>query len=347
MQALNAALIGYGYAGKTFHAPLLSHTPGLRLATIVSSQAAAIGPDWPEAHCTADIGSMLADQDIDLVVIATPNDSHYQLARQALQAGKHVVIDKPFTTTLAEARELEALAQQQNRMLSVFHNRRWDADFLSIKALLAQGTLGRLTAFESHFDRFRPQVRQRWREQAGSGTGLWFDLGPHLIDQALQLFGLPDSVYADLAQQRDGATACDYFDVVLHYGQMRVVLHGSCLVSGGAARFSLHGTKASYTKYGLDTQEACLKQGGIPGAPDWGADPCHGTLFTQTDEKEQRVSLPNLNGDYRQYYLAVHACICQGQANPVPPRQAIQVMAVIELAEQSARLAQRLPFSCN
>lgn len=347
MQALNTALIGYGYAGKTFHAPLLTHTPGLRLATIVSSQAAAISPDWPEVLCTADTSAMLADQNIDLVVLATPNDSHYQLAHQALLAGKHVVVDKPFTTTLAEARQLEALAQQQNRMLSVFHNRRWDADFLSIKALLAQGTLGRLTAFESHFDRYRPQVRQRWREQAGRGTGLWFDLGPHLIDQALQLFGLPDTVYADLAQQRDGASACDYFDVVLSYAQMRVVLHGSCLVSGGAARFTLHGTQASYTKYGLDTQEAYLKQGGIPGGADWGADPCHGTLFTQADDHEQRTSLQNLNGDYRQYYRAVHACICQGQANPVTPQQAIQVMAVIELAEQSARLAQRLPFSCK
>jgi predicted dehydrogenase len=336
MSILNSALIGYGYAGRTFHAPLLAHTPGLRLAAIVSSQAEAVAHDWPGVTCLADTAPLLADPHIPLVVIATPNHSHYPLARQALLAGKHVVVDKPFTTTVAEALELEALAQQQNRVLSVFHNRRWDADFLTLQHLIQQGTLGRISQFESHFDRFRPQVRERWREQAGVGSGLWFDLGPHLIDQALQLFGRPLTVQADLALQRDAAQTCDYFHVVLGYGQLRVILHGSCLVSGGTPRFSVHGTQASYTSFGLDPQEAALKQGAMPGTDGWGIDPCPGTLFTQRDDVEHASTVPNLAGDYRQYYQALGQCISAGGPNPVSAHQAIAVMTIIEQAQHSA-----------
>jgi len=345
MQVLNAALIGYGYAGRTFHAPLLAHTPGLRLAAIYSSKPEQVRVDWPQTRAFDQIDALLADPELDLVVIATPNDSHFPLAHRALLAGKHVVIDKPFTATLAEAEQLAQLAFQSQRVLSVFHNRRWDADFLTLKDLIAQGRLGQIVEFESHFDRFRPQVKQRWREQAGVATGLWFDLGPHLVDQALQLFGAPQTIQADLAILRADAETNDYFHVVLGYAGLRVILHGSCLVSGGTPRFLLHGTAGSYRKQGMDTQEAELKLGKLPGCAHWGEDPLPGQLFTQSADVEHISLVPNQRGDYREYYQAIGAAIRDSKANPVTPEQAIQVMAVIEGALDSARQGRTLPFT--
>lgn len=202
---------------------------------------------------------LLDDPDIDLVVIATPNDTHFPLAKAALEAGKHVVVDKSFTVTLSQARELESLAKHCGRILSVFHNRRWDSDFLTVSALINEGQLGEVCYFESHFDRFRPQVRQRWREQAGPGSGIWYDLAPHLLDQVVVLFGLPVSITVDLAQLRPGAQSTDYFHAVLAYPQRRVVLHGTLLAAAESARFIVHGSRASYIKYGLDPQEERLK----------------------------------------------------------------------------------------
>lgn len=184
---LNAALVGYGFAGKTFHAPFLSTTPGLSLSWVVSRDAAKVQADLPGCR-VGSLEEVLSDETVDLVVIATPNDTHAPLARQALLAGKHVVIDKPFALDLTEAQALVELAEKQQRLLSIFHNRRWDGDFLTVRRLIAEGTLGQIAQFESHFDRYRPEVRQRWREAGGPGSGLWFDLGPHVLDQVLQLF---------------------------------------------------------------------------------------------------------------------------------------------------------------
>ena len=200
--AIRVGLVGYGYASKTFHAPLISGTPGLALTTVSSSDAAKVHADWPGAKVVSAAGELLNDPEIDLVVIATPNDTHFPLAKAALEAGKHAVVDKPFTVPLSQARELESLAKHCGRVLSVFHNRRWDSDFLTVRTLIDEGLLGEVCYFESHFDRFRPQVRQRWREQAGPGSGIWYDLGPHLLDQAVVLFGLPVSITVDLAQLR-------------------------------------------------------------------------------------------------------------------------------------------------
>ncbi|WP_028534716.1 oxidoreductase [Paludibacterium yongneupense] len=344
MSTLHAGLIGYGYAGRTLHAPLLAHTPGIRLAAIHTSKGELAHADWPQATVYDEAEALFADAGIELIVIATPNDSHYPLARQALLAGKHVVVDKPFTVTLDEARELAELARARGLLLSVFHNRRWDSDFLTLKSLIEQDVVGRVVQFESHFDRFRPQVVKRWREQAGAGAGLWFDLGPHLVDQALQLFGAPAAVFGDMAGLREGAQTTDYFHVLLRYPDKRIILHGATLVSGGAARYALHGTRGSYTKYGLDTQEADLKRGGRPGDEGWGCDPRPGTLFTQHDGEEQARPHPNLAGDYRDYYQAVHTAIEGNAPNPVTPQEAIEVMAVIELAIASASSGHELPL---
>ncbi len=202
--------------------------------------------------------------DVDLVVIASPNATHAPLARLALNAGKHVVVDKPFTLDMQEARELIALAEEKQRLLSVFHNRRWDSDYLGIRQMIEQGTLGAVKHFESHFDRFRPEVRVRWREQNVPGSGLWFDLGPHLIDQALQLFGLPQSVQGNIATLRDGAEINDWAHVVLNYPAHKVILHCSMLVAGGSSRFTVHGDKGSVIKARADQQESQLLAGVVP-----------------------------------------------------------------------------------
>lgn len=340
-QTLNAALVGYGFAGKTFHAPFLGTTPGLRLSWVVSRDAAKVQADLPDCR-VGSLEEVLSDNTVDLVVIATPNDTHAPLARQALLAGKHVVIDKPFALDLAEAKALVELAEKQQRLLSIFHNRRWDGDFLTVRRLLAEGTLGQIAQFESHFDRYRPEVRQRWREAGGPGSGLWFDLGPHVLDQALQLFGLPDWLQADLAGQRPGSLSDDYFHVVLGYGEMRVVLHGSCLVSATMPRFVIHGSAGSFIKFGMDVQEEQLKLGKRPPAADWAVDSEPGQLSQIRNGQLQQELVAGEAGDYGAYYRGVCAAILGEGANPVPAGEALTVMALLDLARESHRSGKRL-----
>jgi len=331
--SLRVALIGYGFAGKTFHAPLIRAVPGLVLATVVSSDAGKVHADLPDVSVVAQAGDALADSSIDIVVIASPNDTHAPLARAALEAGKHVVVDKPFALDLAQARELSALARRHARVLSVFQNRRWDTDFLGVRQVLAQGSLGEVMHFESHIDRFRPQVRARWREQAGAGSGLWYDLGPHLVDQALCLFGLPERVWASLAIQRDGGEATDWAHAVLEYGAQRVILHAGMLVAGGSARFVVHGTQGSLVKAKIDPQEAQLLTGLRPGLEEWGVD-ADPFLLYDGNGNVTHVAAPK--GDQSQYYAAFRDAVQGRGANPVTPAQAITVMAVIEAAIAAA-----------
>ena len=212
---LRVALIGYGFVGKVFHAPLIQATPGLLLHTVVSRDAGKVHADWPDVQVVGDTDAAFADPAVDVVVIASPNDSHAPLAMAALAQGKHVVVDKPFTVTLTEARDVVDAARRAGRLVSVFQNRRWDGDFLTVQRLVGDDTLGRVAEFHSHFDRFRPVVQDRWREHDAPGGGLWYDLGPHLIDQAVQLFGLPEAISVDIARLRDGAQAPDYVHATL------------------------------------------------------------------------------------------------------------------------------------
>lgn len=340
---LNVALVGYGYVGKTFHAPLIATTPGLVLHTVVSSDPAKVAADHPDARVVADLDEALADPAIDLVVIATPNDLHAPQGQAALAAGKHVVIDKPFTVTLDEARALVASAETHDRLLSVFHNRRWDADFLTLKGLIAEGALGEVVQYESHFDRFRPAVRDRWRERAGPGAGAWFDLGPHLLDQALQLFGQPLAVNADIGIQREGGDAPDYFHVVLRYPKLRAILHGSMLTSAGDLRFSVQGVRGGFVKHGLDAQEDALKRGLTPADEGFGLDPLPGTLTRADGEAPTTEVVPGRRGDYAAYYAGVRDAILTGAANPVPAPEALRVMELLDLAARSADERRELP----
>ncbi len=346
---VRVALVGYGNAGRIFHAPLISGVPGLVLHGIVSSKPEAVAQDWPKVPVVATPQQAFADPDVDLVVIATSNGSHHPLAKEALLAGKHVVVDKPFTVTLAQAEDLLAVARAQGRVLTVFQNRRWDADFLALRQVLASGQLGRIVHFESHFDRYRPDVLNRWRDDDLPGSGLWFDLGAHLVDQALQLFGCPDDLLLDLAQQRDGARTNDYFHVQLRYGSrapaLRVILHGSALVPALGPRFAVHGTLGSFVKYGLDTQEDALKAGGRPRLDtpaDWGRDPLVGEVVRHVDGQPKAEAAPDLAGNYLAFYaqLLVHL---HGQAPvPVTATEAHQVMALLSRGEISARQGQRV-----
>lgn len=352
--SLKIGLMGYGYAGATFHAPVIEHCgapadrphePYARLAAIATSQPSRARADHPHARIVADLDALLAQADIDCVVIATPNDTHFDMASTVLAAGKHVVVDKPVTLSAADALTLARLAREHHVLFAPFHNRRWDGDFLTVRALLAAGGLGRVVHFESHFDRFRPQVRSRWREEASRGGGLLFDLGPHLIDQALALFGPPDCVYATIKAHRDRATAADYVHLLLSYADKEIVLHASALSALQLPRFAIHGTLGSYVKNGLDTQEDQLKADLRPGDPGFASGNPPGFLCVMASEREVRRDLPTVNGAYADFYRALAMSIRRGEPFPVTPQDAVDVMTIIELAERSAFEGRRLPFT--
>ena len=341
---LRVGLIGYGFASQVFHAPLIGSTPGLELVAVSSRDAATVRAALgPTVAIEATPEALIARRDIDLVVIPTPNDSHHPLARAALLAGHHVLVDKPFTLDAAQAADLIALAQTQGRLLSVFHNRRWDGDFLTVQALLRAGTLGRLRHAAFHFDRFRPVVRDRWREGSGPGAGLWLDLGAHLIDQALQLFGPPVAIQADIATLRDGGRGDDWFQARLRYADgLRLSLSASMVCALPGSRFALHGTLGSYGKSGLDAQEDALKAGlrPDPAAPEaWGLDPQAGELVTALAPGAQETHSqpwPTQRGDYPAFYAALREALRGRGPNPVPATEALAVMQLLDRGRRSA-----------
>lgn len=328
---IRVAVIGFGLAGRVFHAPLIATTEGLELATIVSCRKDEIAAAWPSVRSTPDPDEVFADPAIDLVVVATPNDSHCDLAARALAAGKHVVVDKPFALTAAEAKTL--IEKARGRVLTVFQNRRWDGDFLTLKKLKANGTLGDIAYMESRFDFYRPLVRDRWRERSGPATGIWYDLGSHLLDQALQLFGRPLGITADLAARRPGAQTTDYFRVVLRYATTRVVLAGDNLAPTDV-RFIVHGTGASFIKHGLDPQESDLAKGLTPRDAAYGCERAPARLVLPgTGARDTTVE----RGGYRAFYDNVRDSLHGVAPLAVTPEQALTVMELLEAGEKSAR----------
>lgn len=334
---LKVALLGYGFAGRVFHAPLIAHSQGVQLHSIGSRQTEHVQADWPGVRVQT-VDEALVDPDIDLVVVATPNDTHAPLTIRALQHGKHVVVDKPFALDMNQAQAMIDAAYEAGRVLSVFHNRRWDSDFLTVRGVIESGQLGEIAEFHSHFDRFRPQVGDRWRERDEPGAGLWFDLGPHLLDQALQLFGMPQAIQLDIARQRQQDQAPDYFHALLRYPRLRVLLHAGSLVHGNSLRMAVHGRTASYLKHGMDAQENQLRAGMLPGAAGWGVDAQPGTCVSRQGDQQQSAPPPvaAINGDYRQFYSALARAITNATEPPVTAYQALQVMQLLELGQQSA-----------
>ena len=280
------------------------------------------------------VTELLQDSGIEVVVVASPTDSHFEIARTALEAGRHVVIDKPMAVTVAEADTLIALAAAHGRVLTVFQNRRWDGDYLTVRRAITEGWLGKVYEYDVHYDRFRPNLRQVWREQPLPGSGVFYDLGVHLIDQTLQLFGMPEAVTADIFAQREGAQAVDYFHLILEYGRARALLHGSVLVPGPGPRFQVHGDAGSFIEYGVDPQEDQLKAGLRPGDPQWGMDARTFGELISADGSRRKI--PTLRGRYEEFYRELVACIRDGGPPPVDPASARDTLKVVEAALYSA-----------
>ena len=338
---IKTALVGYGYAGKTIHAPLIRATKGLELATVVSSRPDDVQADLPGVSVAPDLPTALADPSIELVVIATPNDIHASMAHEALEAGKHVVIDKPFALSVAEGESVLAHAERVGKMVSVFHCRRWDSAYLTLQALRPR--LGDLYQVILRYDRLRPAVRDRWRERAGPGSGIWFDLGSHLVDQALSLFGWPEWISADIAGQRPGAQTDDYFHATLGYGALRVILHSSMMTTIPGPVLEVQGALGAFVKFGMDTQEEMLKAGRMPGDAGWGADPGIATFTPVVNDlpgaAETIIALP---GNYLAYYEAVARTIRENAPNPVTGEDALNVLKLLELGFVSSREGRKI-----
>jgi scyllo-inositol 2-dehydrogenase (NADP+) len=282
---------------------------------------------------------LLEDPAVELVVVAAPNTVHHELAGAALRAGRHVVVDKPFVNQTAEADELIALAQAEGRLLSVFQNRRWDNDYLTIERCVRADLLGRVSSYVARYDRFRPHPKGSWREQDQPGSGVLYDLGAHLIDQALHLFGLPATVMADVGAQRPGAVVDDYFHMLLGYGQLRVILHAGSLVRARVPHFEVHGDKGSFVKYGMDPQEEALRSGRRPGDPGWGTEPSdrYATITTEAPGLELTGRLASVPGAYEAFYAGMAAAILRESQVPVPPEEARNTIWMIECALRSSR----------
>ena len=337
---IEVGVVGFGLAGQAFHAPVIDAVEGMRVAAIVQRHADSARALYPQARIVSSLDELLAIESVRLVVIATPNPSHAPLAKQALLAGRDVVIDKPFATSLAEATELVNLARKTGRLLSVYQNRRWDGDFLTVRQLLSAGKLGRVSLLESHFDRFRPQIRQgTWKERAEAGSGILFDLGPHLIDQALTLFGVPEAVTGDVRKERDGSAIADAFDVVLHYPRARALLRSTMLAAARTPRFVVQGTAGSYVKFGLDPQEEALRRGQRPAGEAWGMEPQEmwGTVTLAGRDGLVSHAIPTLAGNYRKYYENVRDTLLGKAPLAVTAAQALDTMRVIDLALESSQ----------
>lgn len=341
-KVVNVGLVGFGAAGQVFHAPVITSVNGLRLHRVTArkqEQRELLQQRYPEAIAVGNIEELIGADDIDLVVVATSNDVHHSITKAALLAGKHVVVEKPFTNTSAQADELIALANQQSRVLTVHHNARWNSDYLTVKKVLESGRLGRLVSFEARYDRFRNTLKENaWREEDLPGSGILYDLGAHLIDQSIQLFGRPSAVNADLRKQRTGAQAVDDFELILHYPGLKVSLKGAMLVKEPSPRYALYGVEGAFVKYGVDPQEAALKAGKSPkGDPEWGQEPKEiwGKLNVLENGQDHTEYLPSERGYYPAFYQNVYEAVTGQGELLVKPEQARDVIRVIELAEQS------------
>jgi predicted dehydrogenase len=345
---IDVGLIGFGLAGRAFHAPVIRAVPGLRLAAILQRSGTQAAEQYPEVRIVRSVEELLSVENIRLVVIATPNDTHYPFARQCLAAGRDVVVDKPFTTTLAEAAELVQFAQQRGRLITVYQNRRYDGDFQAIRQIVAGGALGRVVRLETNYDRFRPHFRPgAWREKSGPGTGILFDLGPHLIDHALVLFGLPEAITADVRMERDNAVTDDAFDILLHYPHsLRAVLRSTMLAASPRPRFVIHGTRGGFFKQSFDPQENNLRRGEIPKDAPWGAEPeaDWGVLTLYDGENPTQRRIPSGIGDYRDYYANVRDAMLGKAKLAVTPEWALDVMRILELARESSEKRCTIPL---
>ncbi len=345
MDRINVGLASFGMSGMVFHAPFLTTNPGFHLKKILERTPRGAKWIYPEVTVVNRYDDLVNDPGLELIVVNTPDHTHFDLTRKALLAGKHVIVEKPFTITTAEGSKLIELARKNNRVLTVFQNRRWDGDFLTVSRVVKEELVGRLVEFESHFDRFRNYIQEgTWKEDRSRGTGNIYNLGSHMIDQALMLFGMPEALYADLEIRRDGSAVIDYYDIHLYYHRFKAILKSSYLVREPGPRYLLHGTLGSFMKYGIDLQEELLKSGEIPVGEDWGReDEQHwGILNTETQGEPVRKSLETTPGNYHAFYDNLYDAIRERKELAVKPEEALNVIRIIEGAIASNRDKKRI-----
>jgi predicted dehydrogenase len=344
---VRVGLIGFGLAGQAFHAPVIRGVEGMELACILERHSSRAKERYPAVRVARDLTEMLADRTIRLIVVATPNDSHFDYTKACLLADRDVVVDKPFTPTWAESQELVRLARERGRLLTVYQDRRWDGDFRTVRKIVESGRLGTIREYEARFDRFRLEAKPNaWRERADQpGSGVLFDLGPHLIDQALLLFSEPEAIWASAFCQRDSAQVDDAFDVCMEYRRLRASLQARIVAFAPGPHLLIHGTKGSFVKYGMDPQEARLRGDIHPEGTDWGADwgeepeELWGTLSLVG---EPSVKVKTERGDYRGFYANVRDAIEKKAPLDVTPEQALRTMRGVLLAHKSSREGRRV-----
>lgn len=339
MQPIYTALLSFGMSGKVFHAPFLTVHNGFNFYAVWERTKNLAQEKYPAVKTYRTLEDLLADHAIELVIVNTPSGTHYQYAKKALEANKNVIVEKPFTATVEQSEELIALAKQKNKLLSVYQNRRYDSDFKAIKKIVSEAWLGEIVEAEFHFDRYQLQLSpKQHKETTGAAVGALYDLGSHLIDQALQLFGMPYAVFGDIRTLRPHSQVDDYFEVLLYYKNLRVRLHSSYIVREALPAYILHGTNGSFIKAKTDVQEMALQQGKLPTSPDWGLEPEDQKGFLHTEKNGQLLKehLPSFQGNYMDYYDGIYKTIRENKPAPVSAEEGLNVIRIIRAAFKSS-----------
>lgn len=339
MRKLKVGIAGFGKSARVFHIPFITTMEEFELTTILERKTDEAKKRYPWIRVARTIDELVADDQVELIVVTTPNDTHFEYAAKALTAGKHVVLEKPFTNTLEEAEELIRIAKESGKLLSVYQNRRYVSDFLTIRDLLAENILGEIHEFNATYDRYRPQaIPGAWRESLKPGSGILYDLGPHLLDQVMSLFGNPKTITADIRLQRPHSKVDDYFNIWLDYGFLKVILHAGMLVREQGPRYMLQGTKGSFIKYGEDPQEEKLKAGELPVGEDWGKEPeeFYGSLHTEINGEVVKKIVPSRKGNYREFYKNVYNSIVHNAPLQERPEHGYNTIRLIQLAFESS-----------
>jgi predicted dehydrogenase len=341
MTPINTALCSFGMSGLVFHSPFLTVNPHFNFCAVLERTKNIAAEKYPNVKTYRTLKDLLTDNLVELIIVNTPNYTHYEFAKKALKAGKHVIVEKPFTINVREAKELIDLAKKENKVLSVYQNRRYDSDYKTIKKVLDEELLGELVEVEMHFDRFREELSpKKHKEIPGPGAGVLYDLGAHLIDQALQLFGTPEKIFADIRIIRPLSKVDDYFELLLYYQKLRVRLKASYVVREALPGYILHGLKGSFIKPKTDVQETMLKEGVIPGKENWGTEPEteKGFLHTEINGEVVRKYIPSEQGNYNDYYDGIYEAIRNYKPLPVTPEEGAEVVKIIVAAFESSKV---------
>jgi scyllo-inositol 2-dehydrogenase (NADP+) len=345
--SINTALLSYGMSGEIFHAPFLSIHSGFQLKKVVERSKQKITQRYPQVVSVKDKSEVLSDPSIELVIVNTPNETHYSFVKEALNADKHVIVEKPFTVTSAEAEELITLANKKNKILTVFQSRRFDGDFKTLQQIVKEGLVGKIVEAEIHYDRFRNYIEANtWKEEAKPGTGILYNLGSHMLDQVLILFGKPNEVDARIGIQRSGGAVDDFYDIRLAYNNLLVIVKSSYLVREQGPRYTIHGVQGSFVKYGIDPQEQDLKDGKLPNMEGWGKEDEQwwGKVNTSIDGVHIEKKIETLPGNYMEFYTNVYDAIRHKAPLSVKPEEAKEVIRLIEVCYESNKLKKVIRF---